>query len=63
MWHRSTIIIIIVSFTAAVDQPKPQKPAERPQPESWGWIGVYVGLTAAALSVCIGLYLLLSSHK
>ncbi|XP_044198160.1 uncharacterized protein LOC122974236 isoform X3 [Thunnus albacares] len=40
----------------AVDQPKPQKPTVRPQPESRGRIGLYVGLTAAAvLAVCVGL--------
>ncbi|XP_042257336.1 butyrophilin-like protein 8 isoform X2 [Thunnus maccoyii] len=40
----------------AVDQPKPQKPTVRPQPESRGRIGLYVGLTAAVLAVCSGLY-------
>ncbi|XP_042257341.1 uncharacterized protein LOC121889443 isoform X2 [Thunnus maccoyii] len=42
----------------AVDQPKHQKPTVRPQPESRGRIGLYVGLTAAAavLAVCAGLY-------
>ena len=45
-----------LSFTAAVDQPKPQKPTVRPQPESRGRISLYVGLTAAAvLTVCAGL--------
>ena len=45
-----------MSFTAAVDQPKPQKPTERPQPECRGRIGLYVGLTAAVLlAVCAGL--------
>ena len=43
-------------FTAAVDQPEPQKPTVRPQPESRGRIGLYVGLTAAVLAVCAGLY-------
>ncbi|XP_053199138.1 butyrophilin-like protein 8 [Scomber japonicus] len=38
-----------LSVTAAVDQPEPQKPTERPQPESWGRIGLYVGLPAAGL--------------
>ncbi|XP_062300961.1 butyrophilin-like protein 8 isoform X2 [Scomber scombrus] len=41
----------------AVDQPEPQKPTERPQPESQGRIGLYVGLTAAGLAVCAGLCL------
>ena len=41
------IFIIFLSFTAAVDQLKPQKPAVRPQPESRGRIDLYVWLTAA----------------
>ncbi|XP_067435601.1 uncharacterized protein [Thunnus thynnus] len=46
-----------LNVTAAVDQPKPQKPTVRPQPESRGRISLYVGLTAAAvLAVCAGLY-------
>ncbi|CAK6974824.1 butyrophilin-like protein 8 [Scomber scombrus] len=45
-----------LNVTAAVDQPEPQKPTERPQPESQGRIGLYVGLTAAGLAVCAGLY-------
>ncbi|XP_042257351.1 uncharacterized protein LOC121889444 isoform X2 [Thunnus maccoyii] len=46
-----------LNVTAAVDQLKPQKPTVRPQPESRGRIGLYVGLTAAAvLTVCAGLY-------
>ncbi|XP_044199109.1 uncharacterized protein LOC122975018 [Thunnus albacares] len=45
-----------LNVTAAVDQPKPQKPTESPQPESQGRIGLYVGLTAAViLAVCAGL--------
>ncbi|XP_042257352.1 uncharacterized protein LOC121889446 [Thunnus maccoyii] len=40
----------------AVDQPKTQKPTVRPQPESGGRISLYVGLTAAVLAVCAGLY-------
>ncbi|CAK6983259.1 uncharacterized protein LOC128383556 [Scomber scombrus] len=43
------------NVTAAVNQPKPQKPAVSPQPESRGRIGLYVGLTAAGLVVCLGL--------
>ena len=45
-----------LSFTAAVDQPEPHKPTERPQPESRGRIGLYVGLIAAGLTVCVGLF-------
>ncbi|CAK6982302.1 uncharacterized protein LOC128383556 [Scomber scombrus] len=44
-----------LNVTAAVDQPEPQKPTERPQPESRGRIGLYGGLTAAGLAVCAGL--------
>ncbi|KAM7377024.1 hypothetical protein PAMA_013692 [Pampus argenteus] len=40
-----------LNVTAAVDQPEPQKPTERSQAESRGRIGLYVGLTAALLSV------------
>ncbi|XP_053199146.1 butyrophilin-like protein 8 [Scomber japonicus] len=47
----------LLNVTAAVDQPEPQKPTERPQPESQGRIGLYVGLTAAGLAVCAGLCL------
>ncbi|CAK6984802.1 uncharacterized protein LOC128383556, partial [Scomber scombrus] len=36
-----------LNVTAAVDEYKPQKPTERPQPKSRGRIGLYVGLTAA----------------
>ncbi|CAK6974826.1 uncharacterized protein LOC128383556 [Scomber scombrus] len=46
----------LLNVTAAVDQPEPQKPTERPQPESWGRIGLYVGLTAAGLAVFAGLF-------
>ena len=53
-----------LSFTAAVDQPKPQKPTVRPQPESRGRIGLYVGLTAAVLlAVCAGLYFAFRLHS
>ena len=57
-WDKSTIIIVFLSFTAAVDQPKPPKPTESPQPESpqpesRGRMGLYVGLTVFA--VCVGL--------
>ncbi|XP_062300957.1 uncharacterized protein LOC134005933 isoform X1 [Scomber scombrus] len=45
-----------LNVTAAVDQPEPQKPTERPQPESRDRIGLYVGLTAAGLAVCAGLF-------
>ncbi|XP_062301381.1 uncharacterized protein LOC134006312 [Scomber scombrus] len=44
-----------LNVTAAVDQPEPQKPTERPQPESRDRIGFYVGLTVAGLAVCAGL--------
>ncbi|XP_067435609.1 programmed cell death 1 ligand 1-like [Thunnus thynnus] len=48
-----------LKVTAAVDQPKHQKPAVRPQPESWRRIVLYIGLTTAAaavvLVVCAGL--------
>ncbi|CAK6984393.1 butyrophilin-like protein 8 [Scomber scombrus] len=44
-----------LNVTAAVDQPKPQEPTVRPQPETQGRIGLYVGLTAAGLAVCAGL--------
>ena len=49
-----TSIIIFLSFTAAADEPRPQKRAVSPQPESRGRIGLYVGLTAAGL-ICLGL--------
>ncbi|XP_062301383.1 V-set and immunoglobulin domain-containing protein 1-like [Scomber scombrus] len=45
----------LLNVTAAVDQPEPQKPTERPQPESRVRISLYVGLTAARLAVCAGL--------
>ena len=44
-----------LSFTAAVDQPEPQKTTERPQPESQRRIVSYVGLIAAVL-ICAGLF-------
>ncbi|XP_062301384.1 uncharacterized protein LOC134006314 [Scomber scombrus] len=46
----------LLNVTAAVDKPEPQKPTERPQPESWDRIGLYVGLIAAGLAVCAGLF-------
>ncbi|XP_044198162.1 butyrophilin-like protein 8 isoform X4 [Thunnus albacares] len=48
-----------LNVTAAVDQPKPQKATERPQPESQVALGLYVGLGLSAsvvvLVVCVGL--------
>ncbi|XP_074484191.1 uncharacterized protein LOC141763619 [Sebastes fasciatus] len=37
-------------------RPQPERPTMRPQPESWGRIDLYVGLTAALLVLCAGLY-------
>ncbi|CAK6980786.1 uncharacterized protein LOC128383556 [Scomber scombrus] len=48
-----------LNVTAAVDQPKPQKPTVRPQPESRGRIGLYIGLIGAGLALCVGLCLLI----
>ncbi|XP_037615125.1 uncharacterized protein LOC119481879 isoform X4 [Sebastes umbrosus] len=47
-----------LKVTAAADEPKPPTPTMRPQPESRGRIGLYVGLTAALLALCAGLYFL-----
>ncbi|KAL7375811.1 hypothetical protein ABVT39_024363 [Epinephelus coioides] len=49
-----------LNVTAAADEPKPQGPTERPQPGSpqpgsLVRIGLYVGLTAAALTLSVGL--------
>ncbi|XP_078020792.1 uncharacterized protein LOC144459873 isoform X2 [Epinephelus lanceolatus] len=52
----------------AADEPKPQRPTESPQPESpqpesRGRIGLYVGLTAAALlTLCVGLCFAFKAH-
>ncbi|KAM7366508.1 hypothetical protein PAMP_015944 [Pampus punctatissimus] len=45
-----------LNVTAAVDQPEPQKPAERSQAEILEKVWIYVGLTAGFLSVCAGLF-------
>ncbi|XP_049424983.1 uncharacterized protein LOC125884182 isoform X3 [Epinephelus fuscoguttatus] len=46
-----------LNVTAAADEPRPQRPTESPQPESWKMIVLYVGLTAAALlTLCVILY-------
>ncbi|XP_037615127.1 uncharacterized protein LOC119481879 isoform X6 [Sebastes umbrosus] len=47
-----------INDSAAADEPKPPTPTMRPQPESRGRIGLYVGLTAALLALCAGLYFL-----
>ncbi|XP_050931362.1 uncharacterized protein LOC108873690 isoform X4 [Lates calcarifer] len=59
-----------VNVTAAVDQPEPQRPTDRPGPESLGWISLYVGLGAAAavllvfiLVVCCARHLTKSNNK
>uniref|UniRef100_A0A4W6C5E6 Uncharacterized protein n=1 Tax=Lates calcarifer TaxID=8187 RepID=A0A4W6C5E6_LATCA len=56
--------------TSAVDQPEPQRPTDRPGPESLGWISLYVGLGAAAavllvfiLVVCCARHLTKSNNK
>ncbi|KAL7375669.1 hypothetical protein ABVT39_021856 [Epinephelus coioides] len=57
-----------LNVTAAADEPKPQRPTESPQPESpqpesRGRIGLYVGLTAAALlTLCVGLCFAFKAH-
>ncbi|KAL7375154.1 hypothetical protein ABVT39_012828 [Epinephelus coioides] len=59
--------------STAADEPKPQRPTESPQPESpqpespqpesRGRIGLYVGLTAAALlTLCVGLCFAFKAH-
>ncbi|XP_071315784.1 programmed cell death 1 ligand 1-like [Trachinotus anak] len=50
----------LLNVSAAVDQPQPETPPERPEPESRGRIGLYVGLTAAAASVLLVLCLCLT---
>ncbi|XP_023284771.1 uncharacterized protein LOC111671797 [Seriola lalandi dorsalis] len=42
-----------LKVSAAVDQPQPETPTVRPQPETWREIGLYVGLTVAAVSVIL----------
>ncbi|KAL7375738.1 hypothetical protein ABVT39_022811 [Epinephelus coioides] len=44
-----------LNVTAAADEPRPQRPTESPQPEDWEMIVLYVGLTAALLTLCVGL--------
>ncbi|XP_037643895.1 uncharacterized protein LOC119498869 isoform X2 [Sebastes umbrosus] len=44
-----------LNVTAAADEPNSPTPTMRTQPESRGWIGLYVGLTAALLVLCAGL--------
>ncbi|XP_035849479.1 uncharacterized protein LOC116060419 isoform X20 [Sander lucioperca] len=51
----------LLNVTAA-DEPKPQRPTVRPEPESLGRIGLYAGLTAAAL-LAILLNLLIKERK
>ncbi|CAK6984868.1 uncharacterized protein LOC128383556 [Scomber scombrus] len=45
-----------LNVTAAVDQLKPQRPTGRQQPDHWGRIRFYVGLTVAGL-ICAGIWL------
>ncbi|XP_067379888.1 CD276 antigen-like isoform X1 [Channa argus] len=42
-----------LSVTAAADHPEPQRPTLSPEPESQGWIGLYVGLGLTAAVVLL----------
>ncbi|XP_067379891.1 CD276 antigen-like [Channa argus] len=42
-----------LNVTAAADHPEPQRPTVIPEPESQGWIGLYVGLGLTAAAVLL----------
>ncbi|XP_067379907.1 CD276 antigen-like [Channa argus] len=42
-----------LNVSAAADHPEPQRPTVSPEPESQGWIGLYVGLGLTAAAVLL----------